>query len=73
MPGNTRSTAARNLNNIWQIFLNLVLEEIGSKIDELQKDVSDLMTQAGIENPDDVVVSFLFLVGKNIIALRVIY
>ncbi|KAM8966939.1 heat shock factor-binding protein 1-like protein 1 [Pelodytes ibericus] len=32
------------------------MTEMGSKIDELQKDVSDLMTQAGIENPDDVVV-----------------
>nr|DBA24485.1 TPA: hypothetical protein GDO54_012131 [Pyxicephalus adspersus] len=31
------------------------MEEMGSSIDELQKDVADLMTQAGIENRDDVV------------------
>ncbi|KAM4705005.1 heat shock factor-binding protein 1-like protein 1 [Rhinophrynus dorsalis] len=36
-------------------FLNFVLEEMGTNIDDLQKDVSDLMTQAGIENKDDVV------------------
>ncbi|KAG8442294.1 hypothetical protein GDO86_011188 [Hymenochirus boettgeri] len=30
------------------------MEEMGSNIDELQKDVSDLMTQAGIENADEV-------------------
>ncbi|XP_012820841.1 heat shock factor-binding protein 1-like protein 1 [Xenopus tropicalis] len=31
------------------------MEEMGSNIDELQKDVSDLMTQAGIENTEDIV------------------
>uniref|UniRef100_A0A6I8QR23 Uncharacterized protein n=1 Tax=Xenopus tropicalis TaxID=8364 RepID=A0A6I8QR23_XENTR len=36
------------------IFFNFLLEEMGSNIDELQKDVSDLMTQAGIENTEDI-------------------
>ncbi|XP_075067437.1 heat shock factor-binding protein 1-like protein 1 [Mixophyes fleayi] len=31
------------------------MEDMGSNIDDLQKDVSDLMTQAGIEKTDDVV------------------
>ncbi|XP_075682649.1 heat shock factor-binding protein 1-like protein 1 [Rhinoderma darwinii] len=30
------------------------MDEMGSNIEVLQKDVSDLMTQAGIENKDDV-------------------
>ncbi|XP_073422375.1 heat shock factor-binding protein 1-like protein 1 isoform X1 [Dendrobates tinctorius] len=31
------------------------MEEMGSNIDKLQNDVSDLMTQAGIDNTDEVV------------------
>ncbi|KAG8571454.1 hypothetical protein GDO81_011654 [Engystomops pustulosus] len=30
------------------------MDEMGSNIEKLQKDVSDLMTQAGIENTDEV-------------------
>ncbi|XP_066435551.1 heat shock factor-binding protein 1-like protein 1 [Eleutherodactylus coqui] len=30
------------------------MDDMGSNIEKLQKDVSDLMTQAGIENTDDV-------------------
>ncbi|XP_021006752.1 heat shock factor-binding protein 1-like protein 1 [Mus caroli] len=30
--------------------LNLRMEEMGSRIEDLQKNVDDLMTQAGIEN-----------------------
>lgn len=32
------------------ILLNVVLEEMGSRIEDLQKNVNDLMVQAGIEN-----------------------
>ncbi|MEE6464827.1 hypothetical protein FKM82_006376, partial [Ascaphus truei] len=35
------------------IFFNILLDEMGSNIDNLQKDVSDLMTEAGIESTDD--------------------
>ncbi|KAK2094104.1 hypothetical protein P7K49_027842, partial [Saguinus oedipus] len=30
--------------------LNVVLEEMGNRIEDLQKNVNDLMVQAGIEN-----------------------
>ncbi|CAJ0934830.1 unnamed protein product, partial [Ranitomeya imitator] len=36
------------------IFLNILLDDMGSNIDKLQSDVSDLMTQAGIENTDEI-------------------
>ncbi|OCT74542.1 hypothetical protein XELAEV_18033525mg [Xenopus laevis] len=37
--------------------LLLKQRKMGSNIDELQKDVSDLMTQAGIENTEDIVLA----------------
>ena len=32
------------------ILLDIVLEEMGNRIEDLQKNVDDLMAQAGIEN-----------------------
>ena len=32
------------------VLLNLVLEEMGGRIEDLQKNVNDLMVQAGIES-----------------------
>ncbi|XP_053323090.1 heat shock factor-binding protein 1-like protein 1 [Spea bombifrons] len=48
----------KNLQDKLQVLsdqLTQNMDEMGSKIDELQRNVIDLMTQAGIENPDDVV------------------
>ncbi|KAM6125882.1 heat shock factor-binding protein 1-like protein 1 [Pterocles gutturalis] len=33
--------------------LNFLLEEMGERIDDLEKHVADLMTEAGIENTDE--------------------
>ncbi|KAF3829713.1 hypothetical protein GH733_001664 [Mirounga leonina] len=33
-----------------RLLLNVVLEEMGNRIEDLQKNVNDLMVQAGIEN-----------------------
>jgi hypothetical protein len=33
------------------VLLDIVLEEMGNLIEDLQKNVNDLMVQAGIENP----------------------
>ncbi|XP_009980933.1 PREDICTED: heat shock factor-binding protein 1-like protein 1, partial [Tauraco erythrolophus] len=32
---------------------NFLLEEMGERIDDLEKHVADLMTEAGIENTDE--------------------
>ncbi|GAB5579595.1 heat shock factor-binding protein 1-like protein 1 isoform X3 [Prionailurus iriomotensis] len=38
------------LCTLCKILLNIVLEEMGNRIEDLQKNVNDLMVQAGIEN-----------------------
>ncbi|KAM5158471.1 heat shock factor-binding protein 1-like protein 1 [Mantella aurantiaca] len=46
----------RNLQDKFQTLsdqLTQRMDEMGSNVDELQKDIADLMTQAGIENRDD--------------------
>ncbi|KFM06097.1 Heat shock factor-binding protein 1-like 1, partial [Aptenodytes forsteri] len=36
-----------------RIIFNFLLEEMGERIDDLEKHVADLMTEAGIENTDE--------------------
>ncbi|XP_009322767.1 PREDICTED: heat shock factor-binding protein 1-like protein 1 [Pygoscelis adeliae] len=36
-----------------QLIFNFLLEEMGERIDDLEKHVADLMTEAGIENTDE--------------------
>jgi len=35
------------------VIFNFLLEEMGERIDDLEKHVADLMTEAGIENTDE--------------------
>ncbi|XP_073422382.1 heat shock factor-binding protein 1-like protein 1 isoform X2 [Dendrobates tinctorius] len=58
---NTISEAENLLKKLQERFQSMSdqlterMEEMGSNIDKLQNDVSDLMTQAGIDNTDEVV------------------
>lgn len=36
-----------------EVIFNFLLEEMGERINDLQKCVADLMTEAGVENSDE--------------------
>lgn len=38
---------------MYKALFNFLLEEMGERIDDLEKHVADLMTEAGIENTDE--------------------